>query len=192
MEIVQGSDILILARKLGDKKNANKVILGKEYKISSEADSDTVDTFDGSFETGGSKKTTVGITALMNRGDKFAETIESSLGKVKYELWLIDIKDLGTGSDSNKFRARYLQGIFKKFDQKIETGNAVEYEVEFNESGGGLKYGYATLSAELKATLENAGYKFHDTLASDPGIDEKASTSATATSTADRQSTAQA
>lgn len=49
----------------------------------------------------------------MKRGDKFAETIESSLGKVKYELWLIDIKDLGTGSDSNKFRARYLQGIFK-------------------------------------------------------------------------------
>ncbi|QHW36877.1 phage major tail protein, TP901-1 family [Staphylococcus ursi] len=166
-DLVKGKDLLILLREKGKAEAAKKLMLGKEYKKSVESDGDTVDTFDGSFTTGGTKKTTFSVTVLMSREDSLPEEIEKGLGETVYEIWLADSKNVGRETNANKYKSEYMQGVFKKFDLKGEVGGIVEYEVEFNESGGGTKYGYATLPEEMKAKLTAAGYRFHDTTAAD-------------------------
>ena len=166
-DLVKGKDLLILLREKGKAEAAKKLMLGKEYKKSVESDGDTVDTFDGSFTTGGTKKTTLSVTVLMSRKDSLPEEIEKGLGETVYEIWLADSKNVGRDANANKYKSEYMQGVFKKFDLKGEVGGIVEYEVEFSESGGGTKYGYATLPEEMKAKLQAAGYRFHDTTAAD-------------------------
>ncbi len=65
-----------------------------EYGLSHEADTDTEDTMDGSYNTGGSVESTMSGTAKMFYGDDFADEIEDAvvdkaycmrLGKLKVE-----------------------------------------------------------------------------------------------------------
>lgn len=168
MSKIFGDDLFIVLRKLGEKVDANKVLFGKEYELSIEADKDTEDTFDGSFDSKGTVKTSLTSTAKMSREDPLILEVEKSIVEsYDFEAWIIDSKQKGKNGDVGKYFARYLQGSFKKFSFKGEVGGVAEYDFEFNESGGGLKYGFATLPKNIEDSLKAVGYKFHDTTKED-------------------------
>ena len=62
-----------------------------EYGLSHEADTDTEDTMDGSYNTGGSVESTMSGTAKMFYGDDFADEIEDAVvDRVLYEAWEVE------------------------------------------------------------------------------------------------------
>ena len=64
-----------------------------EYGLSHEADTDTEDTMDGSYNTGGSVESTMSGTAKMFYGDDFADEIEDAVvDRVLYEAWKLKVE----------------------------------------------------------------------------------------------------
>lgn len=171
MSEIKSIETLLLFRVCGQKVDAKKMMFGKEFSFGHEVDGDTEDTFDGSFATGGSSETTLSYTAKMSRKDKFSEEVEdATLDKVAYEGWIVDSQVVGENENANKYKARYFQGHFKKFEMKGEVGGINEYETEFKVYSR-MQRGYATLPSDVKTVLDKMGYKFHDTVASDPATD---------------------
>lgn len=172
---IKSNEMLLLFRICGKKVDATKLMFGKEFSLSHEVDSDSEDTFDGKFETGGSSESTISYTAKMSRKDTFADEVEdATLDKVAYEGWIIDSKVPGDGKDKDKFKARYFQGHFKKFEMKGEVGGINEYETEFKVFAR-MQRGFATIPETVKNALDKIGYKFHDTVKSDYADDGLAS-----------------
>ncbi|MFF7217911.1 phage major tail protein, TP901-1 family [Mammaliicoccus sciuri] len=169
---IKSNEMLLLFRLCGKNVDATKLMFGKEFSISHEVDSDTEDTFDGKFETGGSSESTVSYTAKMSRKDTFADEVEdATLDKVAYEGWIIDSKAPGEkGKDKGKYKARYFQGYFKKFEMKGEVGGINEYETEFKVFAR-MQRGFATIPESVQNALAKIGYKFHDTIKDDPADD---------------------
>lgn len=172
---IKSNEMLLLFRICGKSVDATKLMFGKEFSLSHEVDSDSEDTFDGKFETGGSSESTLSYTAKMSRKDVFADEVEdATLDKLAYEGWLIDSKVPGDGENKEKYKARYFQGYFKKFEMKGEVGGINEYETEFKVFAR-MQRGFATIPETVKNALDKIGYKFHDTVKSDPAEDGLAS-----------------
>lgn len=172
---IKSNEMLLLFRICGKAVDATKLMFGKEFSLSHEVDSDSEDTFDGKFETGGSSESTLSYTAKMSRKDVFADEVEdATLDKLAYEGWLIDSKVPGDGKNKEKYKARYFQGYFKKFEMKGEVGGINEYETEFKVFAR-MQRGYATIPETVKTALDQIGYKFHDTVKSDAAKDGLAS-----------------
>ncbi|WP_218696839.1 phage major tail protein, TP901-1 family [Mammaliicoccus sciuri] len=172
---IKSAETLLLFRVCGKKVDATKLMFGKEFSFGHEVDSDKEDTFDGAFETGGSSESTFSYTAKMSRKDKFADEVEdATLDKVAYECWIIDSKNPGENQDKDKYKARYFQGYFKKFEMKGEVGGINEYETELKVFAR-MQRGFATIPDTVKDALDKIGYKFHDTVKSDPATDGLAS-----------------
>lgn len=168
---IKSVETLLLFRECGKKVDATKLMFGKEFSLSHEVDSDTEDTFDGKFETGGSSESTLSYTAKMSRKDQFADEVEdATLDKLAYEGWIIDSKYPGEDENKDKFKARYFQGYFKKFELKGEVGGINEYETELKVFDR-MKRGFATIPEEVQTVLSKIGYRFHNTTKDDPAND---------------------
>lgn len=184
---MKSNDMLLLFRICGKKVDATKLMFAKEFSLSHEVDSDSEDTFDGTFETGGSSESTISYTAKMSRKDTFADEVEdATLDKVAYEGWIIDSKVPGEGDKKSKFKARYFQGYFKKFEMKGEVGGVNEYETEFKVFAR-MQRGFATIPSEIKIALTKMGYIFHNTTKDDPATDGLASIPQPVVSTTESQ-----
>ncbi|HDH5616609.1 TPA: phage major tail protein, TP901-1 family, partial [Staphylococcus aureus] len=86
-----GKDELVLLRILGQKVDAEKVMLVTEHSRSTEKDKDSVETMDGSISAGGSLESEVKFTAHMDVQDKLSDEIEDAVeDDVAYELWFIN------------------------------------------------------------------------------------------------------
>ena len=72
MPTKQGTDELVLIRKVGDRKDANKVMLVTELERETEKDRDTEATFDGSVNSGGTLESTVTINCYMDQKTLYA------------------------------------------------------------------------------------------------------------------------
>ncbi|HEC2173978.1 TPA: phage major tail protein, TP901-1 family [Staphylococcus delphini] len=164
-------DRLFLFRVAGQKVDAKKMMFLTEYSVSLEADSENEDTMDDSYSTGGSLENTISATAKMDYRDSFADEVEDAVRDgIIYEAWEIESKVEGKGENEGKFKAKYYQGKFKKFESKGEVKGVDEYETEFNVFG---KYqrGFATIPETIKTKLELAGYRFHNTTKEDPATE---------------------
>ncbi|EGQ2729194.1 phage major tail protein, TP901-1 family [Staphylococcus pseudintermedius] len=164
-------DRLFLFRIAGQKVDAKKMMFLTEYGVSLEADSENEDTMDDSYSTGGSLENTISATAKMDYRDSFADEVEDAVRDgIIYEAWEIESKVEGKGVNAGKFKAKYYQGKFKKFESKGEVKGVDEYETEFNVFG---KYqrGFATIPETIKTKLELAGYRFHNTTKDDPATE---------------------
>ncbi|MGW7931877.1 phage major tail protein, TP901-1 family [Staphylococcus xylosus] len=171
MKMKHGNERLILFRKLGQKIDASKLLYLTEYGLSHEADSDTENTMDGSYTTGGSVESSLSGTAKLAYGDTFADEIEDAVvDRIAYEAWEIESKIPGTGENANKFKAKYFQGYHNKFELKAEVDGVDEYEYEYAVSGR-FQRGYATLPETVTKKINASGYRFHNTTKDDPADD---------------------
>ncbi|WP_432368678.1 phage major tail protein, TP901-1 family [Staphylococcus chromogenes] len=165
------NDTLLLFRICGAKVDATKLMFATEFSVSHERKADSEGTMDGSYTTSGAAETTFSYTAKMATKDKLSEEVEDALlDGTAYEAWVIDSKYKGDSDNSSKYRARYIQGHFSKFELKGEADGVNEYEVEI-AAGGRMQRGFATLPKTVEGKLAAVGYKFHDTVASDPATD---------------------
>ncbi|MFI3545162.1 phage major tail protein, TP901-1 family [Mammaliicoccus sciuri] len=172
MKKANSNDALLLFRECYQKVDANKLMLATEYGVSHERDSDTESTMDGSYSTGGSLESVLSYTAKMAQKDQFSEEVEDDvLDGVRYEAWDINSMYEGTGENVGKYRARYFQGYFKKFEKSGEADGVDEYETEFAVDGR-MQRGWATIPRSIANAVKNSSYKFHDTLKSDPAIEQ--------------------
>ena len=91
MAIKQGTDELVLIRKAGDRKDANKVMWVTELERETEKDRDTEATVDGPVNSGGTLESTVTINCYMNQDDTLCDEIEDATEEdIPYELWVIN------------------------------------------------------------------------------------------------------
>lgn len=165
------NDTLLLFRVCGKAVDATKLMFAKDFAVSHESKSDSEDTLDGSFTTGGGAESSLKYTAKMASGDTFSDEVEDALlDKIPYEAWVIDSKMPGKDANANKYKSRYFQGYFSKYDLKGEASAINEYETEFSVSGR-MQRGYATLPKVVEDKLSAIGYKFHDTTKEDPAND---------------------
>ncbi|HDT6187849.1 TPA: phage major tail protein, TP901-1 family [Staphylococcus aureus] len=165
-----GKDELVLLRILGQKVDAEKVMLVTEHSRSTEKDKDSVETMDGSISAGGSLESEVKFTAHMDVQDKLSDEIEDAVeDDVAYELWFINRQVKNT---DGKYKAEYRQGYFTSFERKNEDDGIAEYEAEYSVFGK-KKRGYATLPKLIEDN--KLAYGFHDTVKTDPATDGLAS-----------------
>lgn len=161
------NDRIILFRKAGEKVDATKMLFLTEYGLSHEADTDTEDTMDGSYNTGGSVESTMSGTAKMFYGDDFADEIEDAVvDRVLYEAWEVESRIPSKNGDATKFKAKYFQGFHNKFELKAEANGIDEYEYEYGVNGR-FQRGFATLPEAVTKKLKATGYRFHDTTKAD-------------------------
>lgn len=166
MAIKQGTDELFLIRKLGDAKDANKVMWITELERETERDSDTEATVDGSVASGGSLESTVSGTAYMDNNDPLSDEIEDATEDgTAYETWVINKK---VKNAQGKYKAEYRQGYWNSITRTNEADSIAEFEWEYGVYGKKQR-GFATLPAAIEAN--KAAYGFHDTVASDPADD---------------------
>lgn len=166
MPTKQGTDELVLIRKVGDKKDANKVMLVTELERETEKDRDTEATFDGSVNSGGTLESTVTINCYMDQKDTLCDEIEDATeDDTPYELWVINKR---VRNEDGKYKAEYRQGYWNSITRTNEADGIAEFETEF---GVYLKKqrGYATLPQAIETN--KAAYGFHDTIAADPADD---------------------
>lgn len=166
MAIKQGTDELFLIRKLGEAKDANKVMWITELERETERDSDTEATVDGSVASGGSLESTVSGTAYMDNNDPLSDEIEDATEDgTAYETWVINKR---VKNSQGKYKAEYRQGYWTSFTRTNEADSIAEFEWEYSVYGKKQR-GFATLPTEIEAN--KAAYGFHDTVASDPADD---------------------
>lgn len=166
MAIKQGTDELVLLRKLGERVQAEKVMYATEIERETERDSDTEATMDGSVNSGGTLESTVTVTCYMTQDDTLMDEVEDATeDATAYELWIINKH---VKNSEGKYKAEYRQGYFNSITRTNEADSIAEFEVEY---GVYLKKqrGYATLPDEIEAN--KAAYGFHDTVESDPADD---------------------
>lgn len=166
MPTKQGTDELVLIRKLGDRKDANKVMLVTELERETEKDRDTEATFDGSVNSGGTLESTVTINCYMDQKDTLCDEIEDATeDDTPYELWVINKR---VQNSEGKYKAEYRQGYWNSITRTNEADGIAEFETQFRVY---LKKqrGYATLPQAIEEN--KAAYGFHDTVASDPADD---------------------
>ena len=165
-----GKDELVLLRILGEKVDAEKVMLVTEHSRPTEKDKDSVETMDGSISAGGSLESEVKFTAHMDVQDKLSDEIEDAVeDDIAYELWFINRQVKNT---EGKYKAEYRQGYFTSFERKNEADGIAEYEAEYAVFGK-KKRGYATLPKLIEDN--KLAYGFHDTVKADPANDGLAS-----------------
>lgn len=165
MPTKQGTDELVLIRKVGDRKDANKVMLVTELERETEKDRDTEATFDGSVNSGGTLESTVTINCYMDQKDTLCDEIEDATeDDTPYELWVI-----------NKRVKMKMVNIKLNIDKVIGTVSlvlmkqTVSLNLKQNLAFILKQRGYATLPQAIEAN--KAAYGFHDTIAADPADD---------------------
>lgn len=167
----KSKDRLFLLRVAGQKIDAQKMMFLTEYSVSHEADSEKEDTMDDSYSTSGSLESTISATSKMDYSDPLIDEIEDAVRDgVPYEMLEIESKLEGTGDNKGKFKAKYYQGNFKKFESKGEVNGVDEYEMEYAVYDK-YKRGFATIPDVVQRKLQAVGYKFHNTTADDPAND---------------------
>ena len=166
MAIKQGTDELVLIRKAGDKKDANKVMWVTELERETEKDRDTEATVDGPVNSGGTLESTVTINCYMNQDDTLCDEIEDATEEdTPYELWVIKKK---VKNKDGKYKAEYRQGYWNSIDRTNDAEDIAEFETEFGVYLRKVR-GWATLPEQIEKN--KAAYGFHDTVAADPADD---------------------
>ena len=129
MPTKQGTDELVLIRKVGDRKDANKVMLVTELERETEKDRDTEATFDGSVNSGGTLESTVTINCYMDQKDTLCDEIEDATeDDTPYELWVINKR---VRNEDGKYKAEYRQGYWNSITRTNEADGIAEFETEF-------------------------------------------------------------
>ena len=129
MPTKQGTDELVLIRKVGDRKDANKVMLVTELERETEKDRDTEATFDGSVNSGGTLESTVTINCYMDQKDTLCDEIEDATeDDTPYELWVINKR---VQNSEGKYKAEYRQGYWNSITRTNEADGIAEFETEF-------------------------------------------------------------
>ena len=110
MAIKQGTDELVLVRKVSERVQADKVMYVTEMERETEKDRDTEATMDGSVNSGGTLEGTVTWTCYMTHDDTLADEIEDATeDDVPYEVWIINKR---VQNAQGKYKAEYRQGYF--------------------------------------------------------------------------------
>ena len=129
MAIKQGTDELVLIRKAGDRKDADKVMWVTELERETEKDRDTEATVDGPVNSGGTLESTVTINCYMNQDDTLCDEIEDATEEdTPYELWVINKK---VKNKDGKYKAEYRQGYWNSIDRTNDAEDIAEFETEF-------------------------------------------------------------
>ncbi|MCI2948333.1 phage major tail protein, TP901-1 family [Staphylococcus caledonicus] len=166
MAIKQGSDELALIRKLGEAKEADKIMWITELERETERDTDNEATVDGSVSSGGTRESTVTITSYMDVDDELSDEIEDAAeDAVPYELWIINKR---VQNEEGKYKAEYRQGHFNSITRTNEADSIAEFETEFGVYAKKQR-GFASLPEIVEQN--KAAYGFHDTTADDPAND---------------------
>ncbi len=166
MAIKQGSDELALIRRLGDAKEADKIMWITELERETERDTDNEATVDGSVSSGGTRESTVTITSYMDVDDELSDEIEDAAeDATAYELWIINKR---VKNEEGKYKAEYRQGYFNSITRTNEADSIAEFETEFGVYAKKQR-GWASLPKIVEQNKE--AYGFHDTSADDPAND---------------------
>ncbi|WP_256083398.1 phage tail tube protein, partial [Staphylococcus aureus] len=127
--------------------------------LSHEAYTDTENTMDGSYNTGGSVESTMSGTAKIFYDDDFADEIEDAvLDRVLYEAWEVESRIPGKNGEATKFKAKYFQGFHNKFELKAEAnGQSIQknlYNAKGNLEALGAGNYYVTSVPDLPGSVE--------------------------------------
>ncbi|WP_458796600.1 phage major tail protein, TP901-1 family [Staphylococcus lugdunensis] len=165
-----GKDELVLLRILGEKVDAEKVMLVTEHSRSTEKDKDSVETMDGSISAGGSLESEVKFTAHMDVQDKqLSDEIEDAVeDDIAYELWFINrqvkIQKENIKQNTDRVTSHRLN---------VRMRLMVSLNMKLNMLFSVRKNVVATLPKLIEDN--KLAYGFHDTVKADPANDGLAS-----------------
>lgn len=157
-EAVSGKKIVYMYRILADaaKMDAVHLAFTTENSISISRDADTTETKDGPIRTPGAVEIEVTTTALLAQGDEMLDKLQKALiNGDKVEVWKINLKEPGTGSD--KFKAKYYQAYVTEFEEASNAEDYVECSLTFGIEGTGAD-GEVTLTGQQQEMIELYGF----------------------------------
>lgn len=161
-EAVAGKKIVYMYRIMSTEKERNATALAftTENERTKSKDADSTETKDGAVRTPGAAEGEITASSLLKKGDTVIDDLEDALdNNEKMEIWEVNLAEPQTGSDTNKFKAKYFQGYLTELDQTSNAEDNVEVSLTFGLEGKGAK-GYATVTEEQQ---EVAAYVFRDT-----------------------------
>ncbi|MGM0218307.1 phage major tail protein, TP901-1 family [Enterococcus sp. AZ126] len=163
MTALSGVDVVWRFRLAEDEGNESAwgLAYSTENGYSKSKESESTVTKDGSVVTPGATETTVTATTLYKIGSTQIDKLETAMDENKrVQIWRINTKEIGTGNDQGKFKAKYFEGYFTSFEETDSAENKVEYSLEWAIEGAG-KNGFAVLELD---TSEGGDYEFKDTV----------------------------
>ncbi|GGC98342.1 phage major tail protein, TP901-1 family [Enterococcus sp. DIV0242_7C1] len=163
MTALSGVDVVWRFRLAEDEGNEQAwgLAYSTENGYSKSKESESTVTKDGSVVTPGATETTVSATTLYKIGSTQIDKLESAMDENKrVQIWRINTKEIGTGANEGKYKAKYFEGFFTSFEETDSAENKVEYSLEWAIEGAG-KNGFASLVVD---TTEGGDYEFKDTV----------------------------
>ncbi|MGC6767241.1 phage major tail protein, TP901-1 family [Enterococcus sp. LJL51] len=167
MTALSGIDVVWRFRLAEDEGNEDAwgLAYSTENGYSKSKESESTVTKDGSVVTPGATETTVTATTLYKIGSDQIDKLEAAMDDNKrVQIWRINTKEVGTDSNSDKFKAKYFEGYFTSFEETDTAEDKVEYSLEWAVEGTG-KNGFASLTLD---TSEGGDYAFKDTVKVEP------------------------
>lgn len=159
----QGKDVILLYRVLKEEKKeaAWKMVFQTEHDYSKTKDFDTEATKDGPIGSLGDIEYELSATSIVANGDKHVDEMSDAFDDNEIiEVWVINKSEKGALTNSDKFKAEYLQAYLTSFKESAGVEDNVELELEFGVFGRPRK-GYATLTEDQAEVVQ---YVFKDTI----------------------------
>lgn len=155
----KGIDQILLFRKLGDTKEAAKLLFQTEHAIERSIDGgDSTATKDGPFTSPGTPTQEIPFSSLVAREDTVAALLKDAFWKQEVlEVWTID---KGAEAVESKYPATYCRGKLTEFNETANAEDLVELEGTIVVDGV-PQDGEATLSAQQAEVVQ---YVFTDTV----------------------------
>lgn len=156
---VQGKQIIILTRVLGDTDAAVALALETENSISITQDATSTATKSGSLRTPGTAETEISTSSVLSVGDVHLQKMQEAMNNNSLiELWRVNLAEKGTGA--NKYKGTYYQGYMTSLDISAPADGQVDVSQTFGINGTG-EDGECTVTKEQ---VEEALYAFKDTV----------------------------
>lgn len=160
-EAVSGKKIVYLFRLLSKQATADGATLAfvTENSRTKSKDADSTETKDGSIRTPGAAEVEITATAILAKGDKMIDELESAMDSDQIvEIWEANLEEPAAEGE-NKFKGAYYQGYLTEIEIASNAEDFVEVSLTFGINGNGVK-GNVTVSVEQQ---EVAAYVFADT-----------------------------
>lgn len=152
MDIVKGSDKILLFRIEGEEGDAWKMTFQTEHERSESQDYESTETKDGSTMSPGAYEATYSLTALYEQGStKIADVKDALRNSKKLEIWEVETYDIETESVGGEYSEAYLTSV----SESAPAEGNIELSMEATVQGKPIS-GDVDVTSALKALIARA------------------------------------
>lgn len=160
-EAVQGKQMILLLRVLGDKTAAQILALETEHSFSLSKDAASTATKDGTIRTPGQAEAEISASSVLSVGDTTLTKMKAAMKEDKLiEIWRVNLAEKAS-TGTNKYKGTYYQGYLTACEESAPADGQVDVSYTFAINGTG-EDGEITVTAQQ---VEEALYAFKDTTA---------------------------